>query len=69
MLQEFSLALMALVEQGKQRAPDGLLNAGVLLRNQFVEHVIDSYLCRVLRQFARCQPTATLLEVCRDAIW
>lgn len=41
-LLEFSLALMALMEQVKQRAPDGLLNAEVLLRDQFVEHVMDS---------------------------
>lgn len=62
-LLEFSLALMALMEQVKQRAPDGLLNSEVLLRDQFVEHVLDSALRRELKQFVRRQPTATLLEV------
>lgn len=62
-LLEFSLALMALMEQVKQRAPDGLLNSEVLLRDQFVEHVLDSALRRELKQLVRRQPTATLLEV------
>lgn len=62
-LLEFSLALMALMEQVKQCAPEGSLNAEVLLRDQFVEHVLDSALRRELKQFVRRQPTATLLEV------
>ncbi|KAK0137755.1 hypothetical protein N1851_026032 [Merluccius polli] len=62
-LLEFSLALMALMEQVKQCAPDGLLNSEVLLRDQFVEHVLDSALRRELKQLVRRQPTATLLEV------
>lgn len=65
---EFSLALMALMEQVKQRAPDGLLNAEVLLRDQFVEHVLDGALRRELKQFVRRQPTATLLEVHGDGL-
>lgn len=67
-LQEFSLVLMALMDQVKQRAPDGLLNTGVLLRDQFVEHVFDSALRRELKQLVRRQPTATLLEVRAEAI-
>ena len=51
-LQEFSLALMALMEQVKQRAPDGLLNSAVLLRDQFVEHVLDGSLRRELKQLS-----------------
>lgn len=54
---------MALMEQVKQRAPDGLRNAEVLLRDQFVEHVLDSAFRQELKQFVRRQPTATLLEV------
>ena len=33
-----------------------------LLRDQFVEHVIDGALCRELKQFVRRQPTADLHE-------
>lgn len=67
-LQEFLLALMALMEQIKQRAPDGMLNVEVLLRDQVVEHVGDSGLLRELKQFIHPQPMATLLEVCSEAI-
>ena len=66
-LQEFSLALMALMEQVKHCAPEGLLNAEVLLRDQFVEHVFDSALRRELKQFVRRQPTATMLEARGEA--
>lgn len=67
-LLEFSLALMALMEQVKQCAPDGSLNVEVLLRDQFVEHVLDSALRRELKQFVRGKPTATLLEVRGEGI-
>lgn len=67
-LQEFSLALMALMDQVKQCAPDGLLNAAVLLRDQFVEHVLDGGLRRELKQLVRRQPRATLLAVRAEAI-
>ncbi|KAL7870651.1 hypothetical protein SRHO_G00081480 [Serrasalmus rhombeus] len=67
-LQEFSLALLALMEPVKQHAPEGLLNVGVLLRDQFVEHVLDGALRRELKQFVRQQPNATLLEVRGEAI-
>lgn len=67
-LQEFSLALMALMAQVRQCAPDGVHNADVLLRDQFTEHVLDSSLRRELKQFVRRQPTATLLELRAEAI-
>nr|XP_043898190.1 uncharacterized protein LOC122779681 [Solea senegalensis] len=67
-LQEFSLALMALMEQVQQCAPDHIPNAGVLLLDQFIEHVLDSALCRELKQLVRRQPTATLLDVRCEAI-
>lgn len=67
-LQEFSLALMSLMTSVKQRAPSDMPNAEVLLRDQFVEHVIDGSLRRELKQFVRRQPTATLLEVRGEAI-
>ena len=67
-LQEFSLALMALMEQVRQCAPDGVPNGEVLLRDQFIEHVLDSALRRELKQFVRGEPTATLLVVRGEAI-
>ncbi len=67
-LLEFSLALMGLMASVKQRAPSGIPNAEVLLRDQFVEHVLDGSLRRELKQFVRQQPTATLLEARSEAI-
>lgn len=67
-LLEFSLALMGLMTLVKQRAPSGIPNAEVLLRDQFVEHVLDGSLRRELKQFVRRQPVATLLEVRSEAI-
>lgn len=67
-LQEFSLALMRLMAVVKQRAPSEMPNAEILLRDQFVEHVLDGALRRELKQFVRRQPTANLLEVRGEAI-
>nr|XP_057932076.1 uncharacterized protein LOC131131402 [Doryrhamphus excisus] len=67
-LQEFSLALMALMAQVEQHAPDRMPNAGVLLRDQFTEHVLDSSLRRELKQLVRRKPTITLLELRSEAI-
>lgn len=61
-LHEFSLALMALMAQVKQCAPDGMPNTDVPLRDQFIEHVLDCSLRSELKQFVRHQPTAILLE-------
>ncbi len=67
-LLEFSLALMSLLEQVKQQSPTVMSNAETLLRDQFVEHVVDSTLRRELKQLVRRQPSATLLKVRREAI-
>ena len=67
-LQEFSLALMSLMEQVKQCAPGGVPNAEVLLRDQFIEHVLDSALRRELKRFVRGKPTATLLQARAEAL-
>lgn len=67
-LQEFSLALMALMARVERQAPDGIPNADALLRDQFVEHVLDSSLRRELKQLVRRQPTITLLELRGEAI-
>lgn len=67
-LLEFSLALMSLMDKVKDRAPDGLVNAEVLLRDQFSEHVFDGALRRELKQRIRSQPTVTMLELRTEAI-
>ncbi|XP_067256878.1 uncharacterized protein [Chanodichthys erythropterus] len=67
-LLEFSLVLMGLLEQVKQRSPHGMPNSHVLLRDQFIEHVFDGALRRELKQFISRQPTLTLLEVCSEAL-
>ncbi|KAL2083756.1 hypothetical protein ACEWY4_021529 [Coilia grayii] len=67
-LQEFSLALLSLMDKVKQSAPNAVPNSDVLLRDQFTEHVIDGALCQELKQLVRRQPRATLLEVRAEAI-
>lgn len=67
-LQEFSHALMCLMDRVVTKAPNGFPNSHVLLRDQFVEHVCDCSLRRELKQFVRRQPNATLLEVRGEAI-
>lgn len=67
-LQEFSLALMGLMSAVKQNAPNGMPNADVLLRDQFIENVIDGSLRRELKQLVRRQPTVSLLDARAEAI-
>lgn len=67
-LQEFSLALMGLMEKVKCHAPAGMTNAGAVLRDQFVEYVLDGSLRRELKQLVRRQPNYTLLDVRAEAI-
>ncbi|XP_035990683.1 uncharacterized protein LOC118562409 isoform X2 [Fundulus heteroclitus] len=67
-LQEFSLALMSLMEKVKVQAPRDMPNAEVLLRDQFIEYVLDGALRRALKQYVRLKPAATLLEVRGEAM-
>ncbi|KAK0155373.1 hypothetical protein N1851_002277 [Merluccius polli] len=67
-LHEFSLALMSLMASVKQRAPSEMPNAEALLRDQFVENVIEGSLRRELKQAVRRQPVVTLLEIRAVAI-
>ncbi len=67
-LQEFSLALMSLMSAVKQNAPNGMPNADVLLRDQFIENVVDGSLRRELKQLVRRQPTVSLLDTRAEAI-
>lgn len=66
-LLEFSLALLSLMERVKQQAPGDIPNAETLLRDQFIEHVLDGSLRRELKKLARQHPRATLLEVRGEA--
>uniref|UniRef100_A0A1A8U882 Uncharacterized protein n=1 Tax=Nothobranchius furzeri TaxID=105023 RepID=A0A1A8U882_NOTFU len=59
---------MALMAAVKQQAPSEMVNAEVLLRDQFVEYVVDGSLRRALKQFVRGRPSATLLDVRAEAI-
>ncbi|KAK7898885.1 hypothetical protein WMY93_019738 [Mugilogobius chulae] len=67
-LLEYSLALMFLMEKVKQRAPNNIVNSEILLRDQFVEQVLDGNLRRDLKQYVRQSPRATLLDVRGEAI-
>lgn len=67
-LQEFSLALMGLMEKVKRCAPADMPNAEALLRDQFIEHILNSSLRRELKQLVRRQPGCNLLEVRAEAI-
>ena len=67
-LLEFSIALMTLMDKVKGCAPQGVLNANVLLRDQFVEYVCEGPLRRELKRLIRSQPTATLIEVRKEAM-
>lgn len=67
-LQEFSLALLNLMEKVKLQAPGDMPNAEMLLRDQFIEQVCDGSLRRELKQYVRRCPRATLLEARGEAI-
>ncbi|XP_023201868.1 uncharacterized protein LOC111610943 [Xiphophorus maculatus] len=67
-LQEFSLALMSLMEKVKAQAPRDMPNTEVLLRDQFIEYVLDGALSRALKQYVRLKPAATLLDVRGEAM-
>ncbi|KAK7921991.1 hypothetical protein WMY93_008893 [Mugilogobius chulae] len=67
-LLEYSLALMSLMEKVKSRAPNDIPNSEELLRDQFVEHVLDGALRRELKQYVRQNAEATLRDVRGEAI-
>lgn len=59
---------MCLTDKVVKKAPHVLPNKNVLLRDQFIEHVSDSHLCRELMQVVRGHPAATLIDVRSEAI-
>lgn len=52
----------------KQSAPSEMPNADVLLRDQFIENVLDGSVRRELKQLVRRQPTVSLLDGRTEAI-
>ncbi len=62
-LQEFSLALLGLFDRLKQQSLHAISNADVIVKDQFIECVLDNALRRELKQLVRRQPAATLLDV------
>lgn len=67
-LLEFSLALMGLWERVEQCLPYAMPNSETLVRDQFVEHVVDSSLRRELKQLVRRLPFSSMLEVRSEAL-
>lgn len=67
-LLEFSLALMNLMGKIRQVSPQAILNSEIMLRDQFVEYVLDGGLSRTLKQLVWCQLSATLLDVRGEAL-
>lgn len=67
-LHEFSHALCCLMEKVERSAPRKIVDAPILLRDQFVEHVLDPSLRRELKKTVRQHPEHTLLDVRAEAI-
>ena len=67
-LQEYSHALLSLMDQVKQCSPESVSQADKLLRDQFAEHVLDSDLRRELKRQIRQNPRLSMLEVRAEAI-
>ncbi|KAL6490489.1 hypothetical protein MHYP_G00008340 [Metynnis hypsauchen] len=67
-LQEYSHALLALMDRIQNCASNVVPNSDVLVRDQFVEHVNDSALCRELKRLVRLTPTLSMLQVRTEAI-
>lgn len=67
-LQEYSHALFSLMNEVLESAPDMIPNSATLLRDQFVEHVLDPALRRALKQVVRAHPSYTLLDIRKEAI-
>lgn len=62
-LQEYSHALISLMDKVRQVSPDAVPQPGVLLRDQFIEHVMDSALRHELKRLVRQTPGLSMLKV------
>lgn len=67
-LHEFSHALLALMEKVVNSAPGRVTNSAVLLRDQFVENVMDPNLRRELKRLIRGDSTLSFLDARAEAV-
>lgn len=67
-LKEFSLALLSLMSAVKQSAPSEIPDADVLLRDQFIENLVDGFLRWELKQLVHRRPTISLRDARVEAI-
>ena len=67
-LREYSHALFNLMEKMVRNAPHGVPNSAILLRDQFVEYVLDGNLSRALKETVRAHPSYGLLDIRNVAI-
>ena len=62
-LRDFSHALKSLMDAIIRKTPSGISNADMLLRDQFIEHVLDDMLRRELKQRVIQETTTTFVEL------
>lgn len=62
-LREYSHALKSLMDVVIHKTPVGIPNSDVLLRDQFIEHVLDDMLRRELKQRVIQEPTITFVDL------
>lgn len=62
-LRDFSHALKSLMDAVICKTPGGIPNADMLLRDQFIEHVLDDMLRRELKQRVLQEPNVTFVDL------
>ncbi|XP_023817649.1 uncharacterized protein LOC105355397 [Oryzias latipes] len=67
-LQEYSPALLSVMDKIKQTSPESVPQSDKLLRDQFIEHVLDPDLCRELKRLVRLTPQMSMWEARTTAI-
>ena len=67
-LRDYSHALKSLMDLAIRKTPGGIPNSDVLLRDQFVEHVLDDMLRRELKQHVVQQPSIPFVNLRAIAI-
>ncbi|XP_031437692.1 uncharacterized protein LOC116223806 [Clupea harengus] len=67
-LHNFSHALLSLMNEVTQSSPVAVPNPDVLLRDTFVEHLLDFELRRELKRLVRQTPGLSMLEVRAEAV-
>lgn len=62
-LRDYSHALKSLMDVVVRKTPGGIPNSDMLLRDQFIEHVLDDMLRRELKQRVIQEPTTTFVDL------